>query len=213
MARQAIPVLAALFLVCAPAAIAQTAPGSDTYARRDECIAGQRLNAQQCEFAYRNARAEFEEKTPRYRSRAACERVHKICAVQITGIASFEDIARAGGGTYVPRFTGIRVTGSGEAARVLPVVAGAGTFAARQVAALDTRVAGRRAVIGDAPARGRGVEPGRPGDGGVGSFVRRGDRDDTIKVPLETRDPSSTAAPGLYVDRDGVEWYRPARRR
>lgn len=187
---------------------------SQTYVRRDECLAGGRLSERECEFAYRNARAEFEEKTPRYRSRASCERAHKRCAVQVSAVGSFEDIAKAGGGTYVPKFKGIRVSGSGETARVFPEVEGGARagFGSRQVAALDVRVSGRKPVTGD-PGRGRGVDVVRSGPGTSGPFVRRGDRDDTIKVPLETRDPTRDAAPGLYVDRDGVEWYRPSRRR
>lgn len=209
--------LALAFLLLGPSlAEAQPVPAgaSQSYARRDECMAGGRLSEQECEFAYRNARAEFEEKTPRYRSRATCERAHGRCAVQVSGVGSFEDIARAGGGTYVPRFKGIRVTGSGDRARVVPEVEGGGRagFGSRQVAALDARVAGRRPLTGD-PGRGRGVDVVRSGPGSSGPFVRRGDRDDTIRVPMETREPSRDAAPGLYVDRDGVEWYRPSRRR
>ena len=206
--------VAALLLAGVSAVQAQSAvsAASQSYVRRDDCLAGGRLSEQECEFAYRNARAEFEEKTPRYRSRATCERAHKRCAVQISAVGSFEDIARAGGGTYVPKFKGIRVSGSGETARVFPEIEGRAGFGSRQVAALDVRVAGRRPVTGD-PGRGRGIDVVRSGPGSSGPFVRRGDRDDTIKVPMETREPSRNAAPGLYVDRDGVEWYKPATRR
>lgn len=174
------------------------------------------MSDQQCEFAYRNARAEFEEKTPRYSSRAMCERSHRRCSIQISGLGSFEDLARGrGGGTYVPKFKGIRVIGTGEGAKVLPDVEGGGrNFVPRQVAALDARVSGRRGVVAEPQGRRRGVDVvGPPGGASSGSFVRRGDRDDTIRVPMETRDPSRNAAPGLYVDRDGVEWYKPATRR
>jgi hypothetical protein len=42
--------------------------------------------------------------------------------------------------------------------------------------------------------------------------VKRGDRDDTVRVPMEQKSIGADVAPGLYVDPDGVEWYKPARR-
>lgn len=198
-----------------PRAGQQIRASQQSYERRDDCVAGGLLSEAQCEFAYRNARAEYEEKTPRYASRATCERAHRRCAAQISGAGSFADVIRSGA-SYVPRFKGIRIVGNGEGARVLPDIEGSGRigFQPRQVAALDARVAGRQGLIGDpASTRGRGRDVVQSGPGTSGPFVRRGDRDDTIRVPLQTRDPSRDAAPGLYVDRDGVEWYRPARRR
>ena len=55
-----------------PADVVAQAAGQ-TYVRRDECIEAGKLSAEQCEHAYRNARAEFEQKAPRYASRAACD--------------------------------------------------------------------------------------------------------------------------------------------
>ena len=46
-----------------------------------------------------------------------------------------------------------------------------------------------------------------------GPYIRRGDRDDTVRVPMEQKKIGSDVAPGLYVDPDGVEWYKPSRRR
>ncbi len=42
--------------------------------------------------------------------------------------------------------------------------------------------------------------------------MKRGDRDDTVRVPMQQKAIGSDVAPGLYVDPDGVEWYKPARR-
>ena len=42
---------------------------------------------------------------------------------------------------------------------------------------------------------------------------KRGDRDDTMRVPMEEKSIGSDVKPGLYVDPDGVEWYKPARPR
>jgi uncharacterized protein YgiB involved in biofilm formation len=201
--------LAVAGFALAPADLAAQA-GGETYVRRDECIEAGKLSPEQCENAYRNARAEFEQKAPRYASRAACERAHKRCGAQVSTTGGWDALARGGGGaTYVPRFVGIRVTGEGASARALPVVEGGGgiKFSQRAVATLDDKVAGRRAVIGGGDG---GQGRGRPASG---PYVRRGDRDDTVPVPMEQKRIGADAAPGLYVDPDGVEWYKPARRR
>ncbi|WP_346358163.1 DUF1190 domain-containing protein [Bosea sp. (in: a-proteobacteria)] len=193
-----------------PADVVAQAAGQ-TYVRRDECIEAGKLSAEQCEHAYRNARAEFEQKAPRYASRAACERAHKRCGAQISTTGGWDALARAGGGqTYVPRFVGIRVTGEGAAGKALPIIEGTAkvAFAARQVAALDDKVAARRAVIGGGDGGGRGQH-----QQASGPYIRRGDRDDTVRVPMQEKKIGSDVAPGLYVDPDGVEWYKPAHRR
>lgn len=200
---------AVAWLALAPADLAAQAAGQ-TYVRRDECIEAGRLSAEQCENAYRNARAEFEQKAPRYASRAACERAHRRCGAQISTTGGWDALARGGGGaTYVPRFVGIRVTGEGAAGRTLPIIEGSArvAFSPRQVAALDDKVAARRAVIGG------GSGGGQHSQQASGPYVRRGDRDDTVRVPMEQKKIGSDVAPGLYVDPDGVEWYKPARRR
>jgi len=202
---------AAFGLALSPADLAAQVTGQ-SYVRRDECVEAGKLSAEQCEFAYRNARAEFEQKAPRYASRALCERAHKRCGAQISTTGGWDALARGGGGaTYVPRFVGIRVSGEGAAGKALPIVEGQAkiAFSARQVAALDDKVAGRRAVMGGGSAgRGHGPDPQSSGP-----YVRRGDRDDTVRVPMEQKKIGSDVAPGLYVDPDGVEWYKPSRRR
>ena len=201
--------MASLFafgLALAPADLAAQAVGP-TYVRRDECIEAGTLSAEQCEFAYRNARAEFEQKAPRYASRALCERVHKRCGAQVSTTGGWDALARGGGGaSYVPRFVGIRVSGEGAAGKALPIVEGSAriAFTARKVAALDDQLAGRRGVIGGG---GRGQPQAR------GPSRRRGARADTVRVPMEEKQIGSDVAPGLYVDPDGVEWYKPSRRR
>ena len=145
--------MASLFafgLALSPADLAAQAVGQ-TYVRRDECIEAGKLSAEQCEFAYRNARAEFEQKAPRYASRALCERAHKRCGAQVSTTGGWDALARGGGAaSYVPRFVGIRVSGEGAAARALPIVEGSAriAFTARKVSALDDKVAGRRSVTG-----------------------------------------------------------------
>lgn len=191
-------------IALAPADLAAQAAGQ-TYVRRDECIEAGKLSAEQCEHAYRNARAEFEQKAPRYASRSACERVHKRCGAQVSTTGGWDALARGGGGqSYVPRFVGIRVTGEGAQGKAFPIIEGTGkvAFSARQVAALDDKVAARRAVMG-----------GGQHQQASGPYIRRGDRDDTVRVPMQEKKIGSDVAPGLYVDPDGVEWYKPAHRR
>ena len=205
--------MASLFafgLALAPADLAAQAVGQ-TYVRRDECIGAGKLSAEQCEFAYRNARAEFEQAAPRYGSRAACERSHKRCGAQMVSAGGWESFGK-GGASYVPRFIGVRVTGEGAARRALPVVEGTAkvAFAGRSVTELQDKVAGRRGIIGQASSAGRGAH-GQAGQGSA-PYVKRGDRDDTVRVPMEEKAIGSDVKPGLYVDPDGVEWYKPARR-
>ncbi|MCO5092259.1 DUF1190 domain-containing protein [Bosea sp. (in: a-proteobacteria)] len=210
LALMRVAALAPVLSLTGPSDLAAQAPGA-VYVRRDECIEAGRLTAQQCEFAYRNARAEFEQAAPRYGSRAACERSHKRCGAQIISAGGWESFGK-GGASYVPRFIGVRVSGEGAARRALPVVEGTAkvAFAGRPVTELQDKVAGRRGIIGEASSVGRGAH----GHAGRGSapYVRRGDRDDTVRVPMEEKRIGSDVPPGLYVDPDGVEWYKPARR-
>ncbi|WP_306222787.1 DUF1190 domain-containing protein [Bosea beijingensis] len=182
------------------------------YVRRDECVEAGKLTAEQCEFAYRNARAEFEQAAPRYGSRAACERNHKRCGAQMISAGGWESFGK-GGASYVPRFVGLRVTGEGAARRAVPVVEGTAkvAFAGRPVTELQDKVSGRRGIIGQASSAGRGAH-GQTGQGAT-PYIKRGDRDDTVRVPMEEKVIGSDVKPGLYVDPDGVEWYKPARRR
>lgn len=201
--------LAPALSLASPGDLAAQSPGN-TYVRRDECIAGGLLSAEQCEFAYRNARAEFEQRAPRYATRTACERAHKRCGAQVVSAGGWESFGK-GGATYVPRFVGVRVTGEGAARRALPVVEGSAkvAFVGRPVTELQDKVGGRQGVIGLASSVGRGAH--RHSEQASGTYVKRGDRDDTVRVPMEEKSIGSNVPPGLYVDPDGVEWYKPAR--
>jgi hypothetical protein len=208
LALMRVATLAPVLSLTGPSDLAAQAPGS-VYVRRDECIEAGRLTAEQCEFAYRNARAEFEQAAPRYGSRAACERNHKRCGAQMISAGGWESFGK-GGASYVPRFIGVRVTGEGAGRRALPVVEGTArvAFAGRPVTELQDKVSGRRGIIGPAGSVGRGAH-GHAGQGGA-PYVRRGDRDDTVRVPMQEKSIGSDVPPGLYVDPDGVEWYKPA---
>jgi hypothetical protein len=182
-----------------------------TYASRAACEQGDRLTSEQCGFAFANARAEFEEKAPRFRGRQDCLRAHRTCSAQIVGSGGLASAGREAA-IYVPRFEGVSVIEKdGRMAGVLPRVGGGSSrFKARAIDRADEKVDGRVAVVPDSARRG-----GRYGNDpqSSGPYVRRGDRDDTIRMNLPVRDPRDPGATGLFVDRDGVEWYRPARRR
>jgi len=77
------------------------------------------------------------------------------------------------------------------------------------VTELQDRVAGRQGTIGPAASRGG---HGQGFQQGSAPYVKRGDRDDTVRVPMQQKPIGSDVAPGLYVDPDGVEWYKPAKR-
>lgn len=207
MIRRSAP-LALAFLAMLPGqAVAQIEAGM--FERRDDCIAAGSLTAQECDFAYGNARAEFLQKAPRYASRGPCERSHGRCAAQLVSASGGWDSFGRGGASYVPRFAGILIVGSGSARKVLPVVAGRGriAFAGRSVTARQDEVTGRRAVTGESRGSSRHATARSVGKPTHGS----GDRDDTVRENLKQEPIGADVAPGLYVDPDGVEWYKPRR--
>lgn len=209
LATLRIATLAPVLSLAGPADLAAQSPGA-VYVRRDECIEAGKLTAEQCEFAYRNARAEFLQKSPRYASRAACERNHKRCGAQMISAGGWESFGK-GGATYVPRFVGVRVMGEGTGARALPVVEGKTVvaFAGRPVSELQDKVAGQRGVVGLVSNVGRGAH--RHAGQSSGATAKSGDRDDTVRVPMKEEPIGANVPPGLYVDPDGIEWYKPTR--
>jgi hypothetical protein len=204
-----LPCLALSWALAAAPAAGQTP--SLTYASRAACEQADRLTSEQCGFAFANARAEFEEKAPRYRGRQDCVRAHKVCSAQLVAIGGMGGAGREAA-IYVPRFEGVSIIEkAGQPAGVVPKSgAAANRFKARPIDRADDKVDGRVAVVPDSSAR-RGRYGNDPQSGGP--YVKRGDRDDTIKMDLPVRDPRDPNATGLFVDKDGVEWYRPARRR
>lgn len=196
-----VPLLATALL--SGAASGQSLDEPMTFRGLAECATSGKLAGPQCGVAFRNARAEYEEKAPRYRSGADCRRRHGACVAQLAGSADGKGLNRAAQ-VYVPAFRGMRIAPGKDGAIVLPMVEkqGGAKFEPRAAFAPDERVEGRVAVIPDSSAR-----------RSAGPYVRRGDRDDTIRMNLRRVNPNETGEAGLFVDSDGVEWYRPARRR
>ncbi|MGL4729642.1 MAG: DUF1190 domain-containing protein [Bosea sp. (in: a-proteobacteria)] len=184
------------------------------YANRAACEQADKLTSEQCGFAFANARAEFEEKAPRYRGRADCVRAHKACSAQLAGIGGMAGAGREAA-IYVPRFEGVSITErNGQPSGVMPKAgAAASRFKARPLDRADDKVDGRIAVVPDSSARRSSGRRYGNDPQSSGPYVRRGERDDTIKMDLPVRDPRDPNATGLFVDKEGVEWYRPARRR
>ncbi len=184
-------------------AAAQVPAEAMTFRGLAECATSGELPGQQCGVAFRNARAEYEEKAPRYRSGPDCRSRHGACVAQLAGSMSGQGMNRAAQ-VYVPAFRGMRIAPGRQGAVVVPVVErlGGAKFEPRAAFVADERVEGRVAVIPDSSAR-----------RAAGPYVRRGDRDDTIRMNLRRVNPNETGEAGLFVDSDGVEWYRPARRR
>lgn len=208
LATLRIATLAPVLSLAGPAELAAQPPGG-VYVRRDECVEAGKLTAEQCEFAYRNAHAEYLQKAPRYASRAACERNHSRCGAQMIASGGWESFGK-GSATYVPRFVGVRVTGEGAALRAIPVVEGrmAVAFAGRPVSELQDKVAGQRGVIGLVSHVGRGGH--RHASQPASTPAGNGDRDDTVRVPMKEEPIGANVPPGLYVDPDGIEWYKPS---
>ena len=204
--------LAPALSLAGPSDLAAQASGS-VYVRRDKCVAAGRLTNEQCEFAYRNARAEFLQKAPRYASRAACERSHKRCAAQMVSAGGWESFGK-GGASYVPRFLGVRVTGEGAASKALPVIEGKTqvAFAGRPVTELQERIAGQARVVGVASHAARSSRR-HVKDTPETATRPAGIHDDTERVPMKEESIGADVPPGLYVDPDGVEWYKPAHKR
>ena len=66
-----------------PAAAAQFNRGSFQYASAQQCESDHKISAEFCANAEANARAEFDEKAPRFASREACEQAfgHGKCSL------------------------------------------------------------------------------------------------------------------------------------
>jgi uncharacterized protein YgiB involved in biofilm formation len=208
-----------IFVATAPALpVAAQVPQGITYVSRPACEQAGLLSIIDCNTAFRNARAEFDEKVPRYRNRRDCERVHGECTAQLAG-DGFAALT-ASGAQFVPAFQGLRLVTRPDGQRVVtPLSAGkAIMFGTRPAVTVADKVASRRPVMGDQRqsfGRGGGTRAtAYTNDPQTsGPYVRRGDRDDTVKVPMRRVNPDKTNEAGLFVDENGVEWYRPARRR
>ena len=129
--------------VAVDAALAATAKrGQFSYAAERNCVDGGVLTAEQCANAAANARAEFDEKTPHFPTRDACERVFAGAGCSL-GFAGSDGWAGKKSGIYfTPRQSGFRVSvASDRDMTVVPFTAGPPvTYAPRSVLTRDTQI-------------------------------------------------------------------------
>ena len=111
------------------------------YLNADACRASHALSDSECAQAYQNARAEFNEKAPKFASRSECERHFRRCMIG--------DIRGSGRGVdFVPSMLGFRIE-SGRQRQVVPVVEGGEgdpLFRPRAVDRVDASVSAARSA-------------------------------------------------------------------
>lgn len=111
------------------------------YLNADVCRAAHALSDSECVQAYQNARAEFDEKAPKFASRFECERHFHRCMIG--------DIRGSGRGVdFIPSMLGFRIE-SGRQRQILPVVEGGEAdplFRPRAVDRVDASVSAARSA-------------------------------------------------------------------
>ena len=96
------------------------AHGVSTFSSLSQCVSSGKFPAEICAFADANSAAEFEEKAPRFPSRAACERVFGSCSLGFRGADGWA--GRHGAVYFTPRRQGFRITVRSERdATVVPL--------------------------------------------------------------------------------------------
>ncbi len=133
--RAGVLVLLAAFTFVEPART--FADAYRVYADADACRSAHALGDAECLNAYANAKAEFDEKAPRFSARSDCQRHFDRCMIG--------EIGRRGV-TFMPAMRGFRID-SGRQRRALPVAEGgeAGAlFQPRAVDRVDTSVSAAR---------------------------------------------------------------------
>ncbi|WP_170153336.1 DUF1190 domain-containing protein [Roseiarcus fermentans] len=111
------------------------------YLNADVCRASHALTDGECAQAYANAKAEFDEKAPKFPTRAACERHFRHC--MIGDLAGDRRTM-----TFIPLMRGFRIE-SGRTRQALPVVEGREAetlFRPRAVNRVDSAVSATRSA-------------------------------------------------------------------
>ncbi|ARN80616.1 hypothetical protein B1812_05505 [Methylocystis bryophila] len=114
-------------------------PSGSVYLNAAACVAKGGRSPQLCGNAEKNAAAEFEEKAPRFETRAACERaLRQPCALGYNGRGAWE--GHRHGIYFTPRQDGFRIIeSSGRDATVTPV-AGSLAFQPRSATRLEVSI-------------------------------------------------------------------------
>ena len=102
----------------APAADARAGAALRVFFDAAACREARALSDAECDAAYANAKAEFDEKAPRFPNRADCERFFRRCMIG--------DIEGGGGRVeFIPQMRGFAVE-NGRERQVVPVAEGGG---------------------------------------------------------------------------------------
>ena len=143
----------ALSLVIAGAAAAPAlAAKPRVFVDARACVASRSFSETECRRAETNARAEFEEKAPRFSTRAACERRFARCMIA--------DIFAHGGLDFMPALRGFEIS-EGRRPMTIPVLeagGSAGLFEGRPIDRDETRIDRAKYARRDAPKPDAGDE-------------------------------------------------------
>ena len=118
-----------------------------SYASVDECIITRQLEEAKCRTGFANARAEFEEKAPRFASRQACESSFAQCSVFLPPAGTA--LAKSGSGPeYFPLMDRIEIVpGKGGISMALPATRSrrlSVSFSPRPLDQPDTEISAKR---------------------------------------------------------------------
>jgi hypothetical protein len=128
-------------LVVPGAAVAQSSRVL-TYATPYTCSAGGVLTAEECQRAFRNAAAEFDEKAPRFAKRGECEAFFQRCMVGLAGSGGDRR-----GVYFLPQMRAVRIAITPRDKTVTPlpqVDHPAVTFAARTLLRAEDKLSSQR---------------------------------------------------------------------
>jgi hypothetical protein len=113
--------------------------GGSVYLNAPACVSRGHRSPQLCGYAEKNAAAEFEEKAPRFATRAACEKaLHRPCAIGFSSRGGWSE--RQHGVYFTPRQDGFRIVEAlGRDPTVTPV-SGSLPFQPRSTSRLDVSI-------------------------------------------------------------------------
>ncbi len=191
-------------------------PGQYDYGTKEACAAARKFTDEQCANAAMNSQAEYDEKTPRFASREACE--HAFAGAGCTlGFKGADGWAGKKSGIYFsPRQSGFRViVANPRDMAVVPVVSGPALhFSLRSILRRDTAINPRVAAARDSW---RPPSPVAPGAAGVYGVDRPSGGDRGAIPPPPPLDPNFDCAavlePSAKESADTGCYKAPPRRR
>ena len=160
--------------------------GPRAYLNAEACKAAHALSDAECQTAYANAKAEFDEKAPRFSARGECERYFRRCMIgDISG----------GRVTFVPQMRGFRID-SARRRLVVPVPEGgdAGAlFQPREIDRTDAFVSSVRKA--EAQRTWKAMISPRPATAAPGPSAESAPAGDQAVEPAGSGEPQSFPVP------------------